>query len=85
MMCGHPSIEHSWLTCDSLRHCGSCAESMSLSAFEDRHRCLHFADDWEEDANADWEDVYLDEGVQSPAAAKHSEQFGMVEDAFNKR
>ena len=85
MMLSHPSIEHSWLTHDSLFDVGPCAKSIPLADFMDMHQWLHFANDWEEDANADWEDVYLDEGVQSPAAAKHSEQFGMVEDAFNKR
>merc|ERR1712086_865396 len=85
MMRGHPSIEHSWSTRDSLFHVGQCAESMLLAAFEDMHRCLHFADDWEEDADANWEDVYLDKKVQLSATAKHRVKFGMVEDAFNKR
>jgi len=56
-----------------------------MDAFKDMHRCLHFADDWEEDADADWEDTYLDEKVEAPATAKHRVNFGMVEDAFNKR
>ena len=53
MMCGHSSIEYSWSTCDLLHYVGACAESMPLSAFEDMHRCLYFADEWEEDTNAD--------------------------------
>ena len=51
----------------------------------DMHRCLHFADDLEENADANWGDVYLDKKVESLATAKHRVQFGMVEDAFNKR
>ena len=70
---------------DSLSHVGPCAESMPLSAFGDMHQCLHFVHDWEEDANADWEDVYLDEKVESSATAKHRVQVGMVKDVFNKR
>jgi hypothetical protein len=85
MMKGHPSIEHAWNTRDSLLHVGPCAESMPLAAFMDMHRCLHFADDWEEDADTDWEDVYLDEKVEATPTAKHRVKFGMVEDAFNKR
>ena len=84
-MRGHPSIEHSWPTRDSLRHIGPCAESMPLAASKDMHWYFHFVDDWEEDANINWEDVYLDEDVEASATAKHSVQFGMVEDAFNKR
>ena len=84
MMKEHPSIEHSWNTRDSLFHVGPCAESMPLAAFEDILRCLHFTDDWEEDADANWEDVYLDEKVEASATAKHRVTFGMVEDAFNK-
>ena len=70
-MRGHPLIEHSWSTRDLLFHVGSFTESMPLDAFKDMHRCLHFADDWEEDANADLEDVYLDKKVELPAMAKH--------------
>jgi hypothetical protein len=85
MMRGHPSIEHAWSSRESLYHIGACAESMPINAFQDMHRCLHFADDWEEDADVDWENVYLDEKVPAPAAAKHRKKFGMVEDAFNAR
>ena len=49
------------------------------------HQCLYFADDWEEDTNADWEHLYLNKRVQLPAAAKHRKYCGMVEDAFNER
>ena len=84
MMRGHPLIEHLWSTRDSLFHVGPCAESMPLAAFEDMHQCLHFADDWVEDADANWEDVYLNKKVESLATAKHCVNFGMVKDAFNK-
>ena len=45
----------------------------------------YFADDWEEDVDADWEDVDLDKKVELSATAKQRVKFGMVEDAFNKR
>ena len=67
MMRGHPSMEDAWSTRESLRHIGA----MSINAFRDMHQCLHFADDWEEDRDAEWEDVYLDERVPAPATAKH--------------
>ena len=84
MMRGHPSIEHSWNTRDSLFHVGPCAESMPRAAFKGMHLCLHFANDWEDDADADWEDVYLDEKVKASTTVKHRVKFGIVEDAFNK-
>ena len=85
MMKGHPSMEHSWSTRDSLFHVELCAKSMLLSAFMDVHRCLHFANDWEDDSDADWEDVCLNKKYEASATAKHRVQFGMVEDEFNKR
>ena len=45
MMKGHPSIEHSWNTRDSLKHVGLYAKIMPMDAFKDMHRCLCFADD----------------------------------------
>jgi hypothetical protein len=85
MMRGHPSMEDTWSTRESLYHIGACAESMTINAFQDIHRCLHFADDWEEDGEAEWDSVYLDERVKAPATAVHRCKFAMVEDAFNKR
>ena len=55
----------------SLRHIGACAERMPINAFQDMHWCLQFADAWEEDEDADWEDAYLDEKVPASATAKH--------------
>ena len=85
MMLGHPSVEQSWSTRDLLFHVSPCAKSMPLAAFMDIHRCLHFRDDLEEGVNADWEDVYLDEKIESSATARHRVKVGMVEDNFNKR
>ena len=59
---------------------------MTKDAFQDLHRCLHFADDWEEENGVVWDDVYLDEKVSSSeTAAKHRTKFCMVEDAINAR
>ena len=66
-----------------VHHVGACDKSMPLNAFQDIHRCLHFADDWEEDREATWEIVYLDEHVVLPATAKHRASFGMVKGTFN--
>ena len=84
MIRGHPSIEHSWNTRDSMFHVSLCAESMSLVAFKDMHQCLHFADDWNEDADAGWEEVYLDEKVEASGTEKYRVKCVMVKDAFNK-
>ena len=71
MMRGHPSMEDTGSMRESLHQICVCAESMSINAFQDMYQCLNFADDWEEDREADWEDVHLDEKVPAPATAKH--------------
>jgi hypothetical protein len=83
MMCGHPSTEDVWSIRETLSHIGACAESMPINAFQHMHQCLHFADDWEENGDTNWEDLYLDETLPTPATDKHKAKFIMVKDTFN--
>ena len=53
MLRAYPSMEDVWSTWELLHHISTCAENMPMNAFQDMHRCLHFADNWEEDRDAD--------------------------------
>ena len=57
---------------------------MSRGGFQDINRCLHFANEWNEGADVEWEYVYLDKKYQAPAAAKHQSKVAIVEDAHNE-
>ena len=46
---GNRSVEDIWSTRESLSAVPSIKESMTQDAFKDLCRCMHFADDWEED------------------------------------
>ena len=83
MLRGYPSIEDTWSTRETLYAIPMAAESMPRAAFQDIHRCLHFADDWDEPDDVEWDDVYLDDKYKSPKTAKHRQKFGVVEDAHN--
>ena len=83
MLRGFPSIRDTWSTREALFAIGMAAESMPRGAFEDINRCFHFADDWDEPENENWEDIYLDDKHKSPAAAKHRRKFAIIEDAHN--
>ena len=85
MLKGFPSIDKTWSTRESLDAIGTVKESMPQDAFKDLYRCLHFDDDWEEDEGVDWGDIFTDEQVTSPDAAKHRRKFANAEDAFNAR
>ena len=49
MLCGFPSIRDTWSTRDSLFAIDSVKDSMPRGACFDMYRCMHFADDWDED------------------------------------
>ena len=84
MLRGYPSVEDMWSTRESLKEVATATESMSMGAFQDMNRFLHFADDWDDEDGAPWADTYLDDKVDSPEfAAPHRRKFGNVEDAFN--
>ena len=59
-------------------------ESMPCGAFADMHRCMHFADDWEEEDGDIWTDFFTDSKIESPAeCAWHRRKFAIVKDTFN--
>lgn len=83
---GLPSIDDCWSTREALDAVGTAKESMPRSAFVDMHRCMHFADDWDEEDGDIWTDSFADGKVESPAeCAWHRRKFAIVEDAFNRR
>jgi hypothetical protein len=57
---------------------------MTQSAFKDINRCLHFANNWNEVTEKEWEGIYLNKKYQAPAAAKHQSKVAIVEDAHNE-
>ena len=83
---GLPSIDDCWNTREALDAVGTAKESMPRGAFVDMHRCMHFADDWEEEDGEIWMDLFADGKVESNAeCAWHRRKFSIVEDAFNRR
>ena len=55
-------------------------ESMTKDAFKDLCRCMHFADDWEEDDEG-WDEKY-DDARESIAegTANYQRKFGVLDD-----
>ena len=84
-LCGGKSIEDIWSTRSTFKAEGSIKESMPQDAFKDLCRCLHFADDWEEE-DSQWMDTYP-HAKEEPAedTARHRRKFAVIEDAYNKR
>ncbi|KAL3775049.1 hypothetical protein ACHAW5_007513 [Stephanodiscus triporus] len=81
---GLPSVQQCWSTRESLEAIGTVKESMPRGAFSDMQRCMHFADDWDENDGEVWDDKFSDKKVDSPIdIAHHRRKFGIVEDAFN--
>ena len=59
---------------------------MTLDAIKDLTRCLHFADDWEDEEDEEWEQKYNDSKEEAAdTTARHQKKFSMVEDAYNRR
>ena len=83
---GHPSVLDSWSTRESLDAVPPLKDSMPQDAFKDIHRCMHFSDDWDDDGDCEWDEVYSDERFNaSPNVEHHRRKFEHIEDAFNKR
>ena len=84
-LCGGKSIEDIWSTRSTFKAEGAIKESMPQDAFKDLCRCLHFADDWEED-DLQWSHTYP-HAKEEPAedTARHRRKFAVIEDAYNKR
>ena len=62
---------------------GPIKEAMKKDAFKDLCRCIHFADDWEEQDEG-WYEKY-DNAKESIAqgTANHQRKFGMLNDGYN--
>ena len=67
--CG--AITDLWSTRDAFSACGSIKENMPQDTFKDLSRCMHFADDWDDDDER-WDEVYADEKEEVPEGmARH--------------
>jgi hypothetical protein len=83
---GLSSVMNFWSTLESLNTIGMVKESMPCGAFSDMQRCMHFADDWDEDNGEVWDAYFVDKKVESPIdIAHHCRKFGIFEDSFNAR
>jgi hypothetical protein len=81
---GFPSVDDSWSTRCPIDAIAPLKECMPCNAFTDMYRCLHFADDFDDDE--EWNDIFFDEKHVSPGVmASHQQKFGEVEDAINRR
>ena len=85
MLTGNRSIDDIWSTRHAFSANGPIKESMPQDNFKDLRRCLHFANDWEEDDDR-WNKVYEHEKEAAPEnTANHSRKFGVLEDGYNRR
>ena len=85
MLSGSGSVEDMWSTRDSFSAVPAIKECMTQDAFKDLCRCMHFADDWEEDDER-WAEVYDDEKEEvDDSTAKHRRKFGQLEDGYTNR
>ena len=66
---GFPSVDDSWSTQCPIDAIVPLKECMPRNAFTDMYRCLHFADDFDNDE--EWSDVYFDKKHVSPEMASH--------------
>ena len=82
---GNPSVNQMWSTRSTFKSIGAVKESMPQDAFKDLCRCMHFADDWDDDDER-WDDVY-EFAKEEPNAgtAKHRTKFGTLEDGYSKQ
>ena len=85
MLSGNPSIDDMWSTRCAFKAVGPVKESMPQDAMKDLCRCMHFADDWEEDDER-WNELYdADKEAAPEDMARHRRKFGVLEDAYNKQ
>ena len=83
MLTANRSIDDIWSTCHTFSANGPIKESMPQDAFKDLCRCLHFADDWEEDDER-WNEVYEHKKGAAPEnTANHRRKFGVLEYGYN--
>ena len=80
------SIETMWSVREILDAVPSVKEAMPQDAYKDLYRCMHFVDDWEGDADTEWEEYFMDPKVEHDGStAAHRTKFSMVEDGWNSR
>ncbi len=85
-LCGNRSVEQIWSTREVFDAVEPIKLSMPQDAWKDMARCMHFADDWEDDDDQWNADNYpAEKCAPSPNTAKHRKKHGMLEDAHNKR
>ena len=81
---GLPSICNCWSTHESLDTIGTLKESMPWGAFSDLQRCMHFADNWEEEDGEVWGENFVNKKVKLPIDIAHfCRKFAIIEDTFN--
>ena len=85
MVTRNRSIDEIWSTRHAFSANGPIKESMTQDAFKDLRRCLHFADDWEEDDER-CNEVYEHEKEAAPDnKANHCQNSGVLEDGYNRQ
>ena len=56
---------------------------MPQDAYKDLYRCMHIANDWEEDSEQ-WTKVYgFDKDEVAKGMAKHCQKLSLLEDGYN--
>lgn len=83
---GNRSVEQIWSTREVFDAVEPIKVSMPQDAWKDLARCMHFADDWEEDDDRWTADNYpAEKCAPSSDTAQHRKKHGILEDAYNKR
>ena len=87
MLSGNPSNVQMFSTREIFDAVEPVKNSLTLDAMKDLSRCLHFAEDWEEEEDdEEWEEKYSDGKEEAvDTTARHRKKFSMVEDAYNRR
>jgi len=82
---GNRSVEQIWSTRCAHDAVEPVKASMCQDAWKDMARCMHFADDWDDD-DGSWNDIYpAAKCAPPPNTAHHRKKHGMLEDAYNER
>ena len=82
---GNKSIEDIWSTRSVHKANGPIEKQITKDSFKDLCRCMHFADDWEqEDEGWDEKYDYTRESI-AQGTANNQRKFGMPKDGYNSR
>ena len=86
MLHGNPSIERMYSSRNTFDAVEVIKNCMPQDAMKELTRCLHFADDWEQGDDEEWDTIYSDVKVQADEnTASHRKNFSLLEDMYNKR